>query len=74
MIDTTCKRHETVHEVHVSQWLKLLPRAMDEPADWLGVGYMAPRAGPNAMIVPKQPSWQAELWDSRHDRHHVQAA
>ena len=73
MIDTTCKRRETVNSMHLRKWLKLLPRGMDEPAYWLGVGYMAPRAGPNAMMVPKQPSWQPELWDSHHYRHHLQA-
>ena len=32
MLSTTGKRHETVHEGRVRQWLKRAPKAIDEPA------------------------------------------
>ena len=70
MIDTTCKRHETVHEVDMSQCLKLLPREMNEPAYWRHLDITAPTTGPNAKLVPQQPSWQASPSDSCHARHH----
>ena len=71
MIDTTCKRHETVHEVDMSQCLKLLPRVMNEPAYWRRLDITAPTTGPNAKLVPHQPSWQASPSDSCRTRHHL---
>ena len=74
MLGTTCKRHEMVHEGHTSKWIKRAPRAMNEPAYWRDHAITAPTAGPNAKLVKQQPSWQAVLPDSRHARHHPQAA
>ena len=42
MLGITCKRHETVHEVDMSQCLKLLPRVMNEPAYWRHLDITAP--------------------------------
>ena len=74
MLGITCKRHETVHEGHASQWVKRAPRGINEPAYWQGDAITAPTVGPNAKLVQQQPSRQAVLPDSRHDRHHLQAA
>ena len=56
MLGITCKRDETVHEGHASQWVKRAPRAMDEHAYLRGRHIAAPPAGPNAKLVPQQPS------------------
>ena len=74
MIGITCKRHETVNEVHASQWVKRAPRGINEPAYWQDDAITAPTVGPNAKLVKQQPSWQAVLPDSRHYWHHLQAA
>ena len=62
------------NEVHASQWDKRAPRGINEPAYWQDDDATAPTAGPNAKLVQQQPSWQAVLPDSRHYRHHLQAA
>ena len=44
---------------------------MDEPAYWRGHRVTVPTAGPNAKLVPHQPSWHAEWSDSCHALHPV---
>ena len=59
MLGITCKRHETVHEGHASQWVKRAPKAMDEPAYWRTHHITVPTAGSNAKLVPQLLSCQA---------------